>query len=89
MGMKPRRITLHIEELVLHGVAPAARHIVAEAMQRELEQLLAVQGVPATLTSAAEVERIDAGTLSSATGAGPEGLGASAARAVFRGMGKV
>ena len=34
-------INLHIEELVLHGFAPAERHRIAEAVQQELGNLLA------------------------------------------------
>ncbi len=44
--MTPRAIELHIETLVLDGIA-ASRHGVAEATQRELTRLLTAQGLPA------------------------------------------
>lgn len=48
MGMKPARIELIIDELVLHGFAPGDRHAIGDAVQAHLESLLATDpNVPA------------------------------------------
>lgn len=39
--MKPARIELIIDELVLHGFAPGDRHAIGDAVQAHLENLLA------------------------------------------------
>ena len=46
MKMKPMNVELHIEELVLHGFAPGDRYRIGEAVERELQRLLTVQGAP-------------------------------------------
>jgi hypothetical protein len=51
--VKPARIELHVEELVLHGFAPGDKHRIADALQTELRQLLAQRGLPAGLASSA------------------------------------
>ena len=48
-----KRIELHIEELVLHGFAPADRYRIGDTVQRELTRLLAEQGMPASLIQVA------------------------------------
>jgi len=39
--MKPAHIELIIDELVLHGFAPADRHAIGDAVQAHLENMLA------------------------------------------------
>lgn len=39
--MRPRAIELHIEELVLRGVADVDQHALAQALQREMTSQLA------------------------------------------------
>ena len=39
--MKPARIELIIDELVLHGFAPGDRHAIGDAVQAHLENMLA------------------------------------------------
>jgi hypothetical protein len=41
MDMRPARIELIIDELVLHGFAPGDRHAIGDAVQAHLESLLA------------------------------------------------
>ena len=43
--MRPARVEVHIEELVLHGFAPGQRYRIAEALERELTRLLAERGL--------------------------------------------
>jgi hypothetical protein len=47
MAVRPN-IELHIEELVLHGFPPSARHAVAESIRTALESRLAGEGLPDT-----------------------------------------
>ncbi|NPD27111.1 hypothetical protein [Corallococcus exiguus] len=83
--MTPRRISLHIDELVLHGVPPAHRVQVGEAVRQELARLLAQDGLPTGLSGA--VPRVDAGAVHVTPGAAPESLGTQVARAVYSGLG--
>ena len=43
--MKPARIELIIDELVLHGFAPGDRHAIGDAVQAHLESLLAADSI--------------------------------------------
>jgi len=52
-------VTLHIEELVLHGFDPRDRHSVADALRGELAALLAARAPSAS----AELGRVDAGSI--------------------------
>ncbi len=79
-------IELHIEELVLHGVAPGDRHAVGGAVQAELTRLFAESGAPRGLAAGGSVGRIDAGTVNLTNGAGADGLGTGVARAVHGGL---
>jgi hypothetical protein len=45
MDMKPVRIELIIDELVLHGFAPGERHAIGDAVQAHLESLLAADSI--------------------------------------------
>ena len=59
--MNPREIEVHVEELVLHGFAANDRWVVADALQIELQRLVAERGLPAAwLDSPA---KIDAGEI--------------------------
>ncbi|MGE6761508.1 hypothetical protein D7X55_17110 [Corallococcus sp. AB049A] len=84
--MRPQRIALHIDELVLHGVPSAHRHRVGEAVREELSRLLAEQGLPSGVDAAALASRLDVGAISVTPGASPEATGASVARAVYSGL---
>ncbi|MCP3166319.1 hypothetical protein [Myxococcus qinghaiensis] len=85
--MTPRRISLHIDELVLHGVSPAHREQVGEAVRQELSRLLATEGLPQGF-SGGEVARLDAGAVHVTPHAAPQSLGAQVARAVYSGLGR-
>jgi hypothetical protein len=81
VGVTPRRIDVHIEELVLHGFPPLDRYAVSEAVQRELATLLEASP-PATLVSA---DALDAAWID----ASPEEtmLGVDVARQIGKGLG--
>ncbi len=84
--MKPRRLSLHVDELVLHGFAGADRHRIGMAAERELTRLLAERGVPGSPRRGREMASIDAGTVALPPGASPWIVGAAIARAVYRGL---
>jgi hypothetical protein len=86
MGMKPLNIELHIEELALHGFAPGDRYRIAEAVERELQRLLAEEGAPALFGGAVDVARIDAGTFNLKPHANSEMIGAQVAQTIYSGM---
>ena len=81
-------VTVHVHELVLHGFAPAVRQRIGDAVARELELLLAEQGVPATLGKAGRAPRVDAGAFDVSADAPAETIGARVARAVFESFGR-
>jgi hypothetical protein len=74
---------LHIEELVLHGFAPGDRARIADALQRGLAQLFTEAGIPPALARGGGVDRMNAGSVPTATAAPPETTGAGIARAVY------
>ena len=78
-------IDLRIDEIVLHGFAPADRHRIGDAFQRELTRLLAAEGVPPAWASGGPAAQVDAGAFTVAPGARPEIVGAQVARAVYAG----
>jgi hypothetical protein len=75
-SLPPREISVHIEELVLHGFDPHARWSVGDALENQLRGLLVERGVPAAWL--ATPERL---TTTSKVG---EGI----AEAIFRGGAK-
>ncbi len=84
--MKLTNVELHIEELVLHGFAASDRYRIGEIVERELARLFAEEGVPASLTSSLEAERLDAGAFHVAANSRAEAVGAQVAQAVYGGL---
>lgn len=85
--MKPSRIELHVDELVLHGFAPGDRHAIGEAVERELTRLLAERHVEVPLI-ASERAHVNAGDVHVAPGSKAPAVGAQVADAVHRGIGR-
>lgn len=81
--MKPQKIELHIEELVLHGFAPGDRYRIGEAVERELARLFGGACVPPSLAQSVEVESLDGGAFQVAPGARAETIGAQVALAIY------
>lgn len=78
--MKPKAIELHIEELVLDGLAADGRGV-AEAAERELTRLLAEHGLPASFApgdapAVLQGSRFELGARSSANSIGSAIAGA-------------
>jgi hypothetical protein len=83
--MKRPAIDLHIEELVLHGLAPAERYHIADAVERHLALLFAAGGAE-FLSRDAEFERLNAGAFDVAPGSTPDAIGARVAQALYGGL---
>jgi hypothetical protein len=82
-------LDLHIEELVLRGFPPAARHAIAAAVERELSRLFAEGGLPGSLApgDARNIFRLDAGSFAVPHDASPDLIGARVAAAIHRSLG--
>ena len=87
--MKPR-IELHIEELRLHGFAPADRARIGAAFERELTRLLADGALATRFSSSQHVPSLPGvtfpadspGARTPVSGARPDAVGAAVARAI-------
>jgi hypothetical protein len=79
-------IELHIEELVLHGFAPADRYVIGEAVERELTRLLREQAVPRSLRSENEVDEMRSATFNAPHNAKVPAIGRQIAQAVYQGF---
>ncbi len=86
MAVKASDVELHIEELLLHGFPPSARHRIGDALAQELTRLLAEEGVPPALAEGGESPRLDVGPFQTAHDARPEAVGAQIAQAVYGGF---
>jgi len=77
---------LNIEELVMHGFTPGDRHRNGEAVEQELTQLLADQGLPDSLERGGEIGHADGGAFEVAQGSRAQVAGAQVAKAVYGGL---
>ena len=85
MTLRPARVELRVERLVLEGVRPGDRERVAAAFARELSRLVAGR-VPAAFAQGGRITALDAGPFTLASGTTPEAAGAGIARAVYAGL---
>jgi hypothetical protein len=74
---------LHIEELVLHGIAPGDARVLQRSVEGELQRLLE-DGSPRGLASLAGRAELDAGSHKLAEGAGAADIGTTVARGLYR-----
>lgn len=79
-------IELHIEKLILDGFAPADRHRITEALERELIRLFAEQRVPTTLLQGGVIPNLDGGAFDVAPNSTPEATGVQVAQAIYGGF---
>ncbi len=77
---RPRVIEVQIEELVLHGFAATDRHLVADAVERELHRLFSEQPLPARWQTDTEFDHLDAGGFTMPIEAPAEQIGTNLAR---------
>jgi|SRR3974390_587886 len=79
-------LSLHIQELVLHGFASIDGDRIGEATQRELARLFVRQGVPRSLASRTTVDLLDGGALKITSATTPEPIGTQLARAIYEAL---
>ncbi|HJW38674.1 MAG TPA: hypothetical protein VJ420_08665 [Candidatus Udaeobacter sp.] len=79
-------VELHIGELVLHDFAPGDRHVIGDAVERELSRLLSRQGIPSSLRSKNATDDIKGATFNVAHSAKPPVIGRQIAQAVYKGF---
>jgi len=79
-------ISLHIEELVLHGFAPNDRHAIAAGVQTELMHLLTERGLPRSLRDADDHARLAPVSFQLSPDSRPQSVGRQIARSIVGGM---
>ena len=84
--LRPRKIEVHIEELVLHGFELGDRYGIGDAIEHELARLLGEQGVPFSLRSENATDELKAPAFKAALGAKPPAIGRQIAQAVYEGF---
>lgn len=82
--MKPARVELIIDELVLHGFAPGDRHAIGDAVQSQLQALLAEQ--PIAPSSNMAIDRLQLQQATVAPGTKSQGIGSEIGRAIYGGL---
>ena len=80
-------IELYIEELVLHGFAPADKHRIATAVQEELARLFKAQGMPTGPEQGIHRAHLDGGSFNVRTGSA-DSIGVHIGKAVYEGIKK-
>lgn len=81
------KIRLHIERLVLDGVASDQPRILRKALEQELSGRLREGGLSSELRSGGAVPQMRGGAIELNQGAHPARLGSQIAGAVYRGIG--
>jgi hypothetical protein len=74
-------VTLHIDELALHGFSPADRHQIAAALRREMTRLIVAHGVPEAWNASPPI--LQGRQLAISHDARPRQVGAAIARSVY------
>ena len=81
-----RRITVHIDSLVLKGFRYEDRHAISAALQEELTRVLATPGAVQQLARMGSPARIRIGNISVGANAQPHEIGTEIGRAVGSGL---
>ena len=79
-------LEINIDELRLHGFGYADRHLIREAIARELTRLLRAQGTPALLQHAGDHLHVQGGEFQAAPHTRAESLGVQIGQAVYGGL---
>jgi len=86
MNASPR-VEVEIEELVLHGFSASERHVVGEALSRELERMFGETDLRRSFRRDIELPVLHAGRVPLPARIGPAAVGEGVARAVYTGLG--
>jgi hypothetical protein len=78
------RVSLRIEELVLHGFPVALRHSIGNATQLELRRLIRNRGLPLR-GAQGDLSRIDGGSFTATPATKPDAIGRLIAQAIHGG----
>lgn len=81
-----RRVTLHVDRLVLHGFRPEDRHGVAIGLQRELTRMLSDPRTARQLLKQGDVSRLRVGNITIRHGTASRQVGTQVARGIDRSM---
>lgn len=81
--MKPQRIELTIDELLLRDLPYADREQIAAALEQELERLLREQGLPEALTAGETIPEMCIDDMGLANSAEPKAIGVQIAEQVY------
>jgi hypothetical protein len=80
----PHAIEVNIEELVLHGFEPQGRFAIAEAIRRDLTELLNDGGFPSAWLSSGDIAHLDCGMFGVPPAFRPESIGRQVAWVVYQ-----
>jgi hypothetical protein len=86
MDMKPGRIELNVEELILHGLDPSDQTGIREAIERELERLFNLSGVPPSVKSSGHTARLDSARVEVPAESRADAIGRRVAQSVYHQM---
>jgi hypothetical protein len=81
-----KAITLHIEELILHGFPARDRNQIARAVENELVRLLGQGEMPRSFSHGGMIPKIDGGTFRIKYGATPQMIGEQISRNLYGGL---
>ncbi|BAV06602.1 hypothetical protein SAMN05421788_107263 [Filimonas lacunae] len=79
-------VSVHIEELVLHGFHPADKKRIGVAVQKELTRLFRVQGIPPAFYNGGSVPAWQAAATTLTPGMPPRKAGRQIAQSVYAGF---
>jgi hypothetical protein len=79
-------IEIHIDELVLHGFSPHERARIGDAVERTLVDRLSTVSLA---TADAATDRVDAGSITIASGSSTSAIGGAIAGAIATAVGRV
>jgi hypothetical protein len=85
--MKPQRIEINIEKLVLEGFEHVDRYQIGEAVEQELVRLFTEQGIPTGLEKGGNIARLDGGKIEIEPSSKVSNIGISISKSVYGGLG--
>lgn len=84
--MKPGKIVLHIDEILVNGFDHTDPQRVRQAVERELTQLITQKGLAESLTSDSEFSHINGGNIRIEQGHNSDTLGTRVAGNIYQGI---